>query len=152
MKDTWRDAERGLEGEIYERLEGCEGIAVMHSYGSVTINGDIDTTLTLIRRGQLVEGNHIDINTSQEVKAEKARSAIPDTSPDQRHGVTYYVDEYLPPADKRGCPPQQRVHSRLVMRTYGWPVKYATSPVKLLIALRAAIKGICLTLRPFCYV
>ena len=50
MKDTWRDDRRNLEGELYTKIGPCEGVAEMHSYSVVQIDGENDTTASLIRR------------------------------------------------------------------------------------------------------
>ncbi|KAH9836683.1 uncharacterized protein C8Q71DRAFT_867554 [Rhodofomes roseus] len=147
IKDTWRDAERGLEGDIYDILEHCEGVAVMHSYAAVFIDGSKDTTLSFIRRGFATSGNHIQVAAPQKIADSDAIEAIPHGTPEERHKTTRYVidqGDYLPEdpdADADRWLPRERVHSRLVMKTYGWPAKNAKSPLELATVLRDAING-----------
>lgn len=51
-------------------------------------------------------------------------------------------DDLLPPPSKL----------KNLMRTYGWPAKYARSLSELAVVVRDAVKGISFTLRPSCHV
>ena len=42
-----------LEGELYAKIGPCEGVAEMHSYTVVQIDGEDDTTARLIQRNLL---------------------------------------------------------------------------------------------------
>ncbi|CCM06880.1 uncharacterized protein FIBRA_09189 [Fibroporia radiculosa] len=68
----------------------------------------------------------------------------PDSPGSERGGTTRYLPDqgFLPPLGLgRGLPPLRKVHSRLMVRTYGWPTKYALSPDELLCVVADAVKG-----------
>ena len=50
MKDAWRDDERRVEGEFYQRIGPIPGVAAMHSYGVVYVEGEADTVASRARR------------------------------------------------------------------------------------------------------
>lgn len=56
--------------------------------------------------------------------------------------VTQYVVDYLPELPAETARLRSRTHSRLVMKTYGWPIKYAKSLPELVGAMKDAILGI----------
>lgn len=146
VKDTWRDDRRDLEGKLYAQIGACEGVAKMHSYGIVQIDGQDDTTTKLIRCKLESNGPPRQIDAIQPV-ANTASNGAPASSPDiERHGVTRYTNamDFLPVLDVKDVEnaiPRGRTHSRLVMETYGWPIKYAKSLIEFVVAMRDAIIG-----------
>lgn len=48
MKDTWRDDQCNFEGKLYATMGPCEGVAEMHSYRVVQIEGENNMTAILI--------------------------------------------------------------------------------------------------------
>ncbi|KZT63025.1 hypothetical protein DAEQUDRAFT_815861 [Daedalea quercina L-15889] len=69
---------------------------------------------------------------------------IPEMSPDrERKNITqyFYAYDYLPMLDTPEYSPRGKTHSRLVMETYGWSIKYALSLVELVQAVKDALKG-----------
>ncbi|CCM06612.1 uncharacterized protein FIBRA_08891 [Fibroporia radiculosa] len=146
LKDTWRDERRALEGELLEMIGDCEGVAQLHSYCSVTIDGQTDTTHSLIRRDLVVADTPRSIETNQEQTKPSAEAPNyrPNSPDGERSGTTRYLpdQDFLPPlALEQGLPPLRKVHSRLVVRTYGWPIKYALSPAELLCVVADAVRG-----------
>ena len=75
---------------------------------------------------------------------ERTSKDISFTSPGtDYHLVTKYVitHDYLPEIpDSKACP-RSRTHSRLVMQSYGWPIKFAKNLSEFLGAMRDAIIG-----------
>jgi hypothetical protein len=117
----------------------------MHSYGIVQINGEDDTTATLIRYGLEPDGGPRQIDAVQPLLASNEVSLM---SPDiERHGVIRYTNlmDFLPVLDDEKARPRGRTHSRLVMETYGFPIKYAKSPVEFVGVMRDAIVGVYLS-------
>ncbi|KAI0069675.1 hypothetical protein K474DRAFT_1610121, partial [Panus rudis PR-1116 ss-1] len=163
VKDTWRDERRGTEGELYSQIHDSQcspGVAVHHSYGVVQlqIGGKLreDSTVN-IRRGLKVKGLPLCIDAKELKKAEK-RSKISIQSPakSDSHVTTQYTgdfdeipeDEELftmtpdPTTGKKSVPPpQNRLHSRLVLVTYGKPIKFFKSCLELVQAMKDAIEG-----------
>ena len=138
MKDTWRDDRRTLEGELYAKIGPCEGVAEMHSYGVVQIDGEKDTTSSLIRRNLLHKGSPRAIDAVQNLEQDYALNSPGNDS----YPVTHYVVDYLPTILDENARPRGRTHSRLVMKTYGWPIKFAKSLLELVGAMRDAILGL----------
>ena len=109
----------------------------MHSYSIVQIDGENDTTASLVRRNLPHKGPPRAIDAVQHSEQEHALH-----SPgNDLYLVTQYVVNYLPAIlDDRACP-RSRTHSRLVMKTYGWLIKFAKSLPELVGAMRDAILG-----------
>jgi len=136
VKDTWRDDRRNLEGELYAKIGPCEGVAKMHSYGVVQIEGENDTTASLIRRDLPHKGPPRAIDAVQPLEQDVLNSPGNDS-----YLVTQYVVDYLPAILDENTRPRGRTHSRLVMKTYGWPIKFAKSLPELVGAMKDAILG-----------
>lgn len=164
MKDSWRDDERCLEGEYYK--EG-DGIAEVAAYGTVLINDVPDTTMRLVRRGLKHEGSAHGIDANQmtapkrtskkETKGAQQKSgAVPkqlatvmdSPTKDSRSGSTYssqrsnlgWKGDYLPSAGD-DIEPRGRTHSRITLKTYGYAIKRALSPLEMASAMKDAIIG-----------
>ena len=152
MKDTWRDDRRNLEGELYAKIGPCQGVAEMHSYGVVQIDGKNDTTASLIRRDLPHKGPPRAIDAVQSFEHDFALNSPRNDS----YLVTQYVVDYLPAILDEHARPRGRTHSRLVMKTYGWPIKFAKSLPELVGAMKDAILGTlslaryCLTANALC--
>jgi hypothetical protein len=136
VKDTWRNDRRDLEGKLYAQIGACGGVAKIYSYGIVQIDGQDDTTAKLIRCKLESNGPPRRIDAIQPF-ADTASNGVPVSSPDiERHGVTQYTNamDFLPVLDVKDVDkaiPRGRTHLRLVVETYGWPIKYAKSPIEL---------------------
>ena len=138
MKDTWRDDRRNLEGELYAKIGPCQGVAEMHSYSVVQIDGKNDTTTTsLIRRDLPDKGPPRAMDAVQNFKHDYALNSPGNDS----YLVTQYVVDYLPAILDENARPRGRTHSRLVMKIYGWPIKFAKSLPELVGAMKDAILG-----------
>ncbi|THH11573.1 hypothetical protein EW146_g7997 [Bondarzewia mesenterica] len=139
FKDTWRDERRSLEGEMYALIGEQEGVAKMHSYGVVKVDGEDDSTFTLIRRQLRPADRPRHVDMYQNRVTPSIESPLGDLSVQ----VKYVIDEdYLPPIESRDDYPQRnKIHSRLVLATYGWSVKRFLSCLELVQALKDAITG-----------
>lgn len=173
VKDTWRDVARPYEGSFYRRLANVNGIAKMHGYGPVRIEGDIDSTATLIRRGLVAQGRNVLIEAKQKPREsmKNVRATSPDGSPRgvskivtkirDDNGATFTVPAYdishdFLPEDNGGEASraggmktggtefklQNRIHSRVVFATHGWPVKYFKHCLELCQVLRSALRAL----------
>jgi hypothetical protein len=138
VKDTWWDDRRTLEGELYAKIGLCEGVAQMHSYGVVQIGGEKDTTSSLIRRDLLHKGSPRAIDAVQNLEQDYTLNSPGNDS----YPVTHYIVDYLPTILDENARPRGRTHSRLVMKMYGWPIKFAKSLLELFGAMRDAILGL----------
>ncbi|KAI0924109.1 hypothetical protein AcV5_010538 [Taiwanofungus camphoratus] len=144
VKDTWRDDRRDLEGKLYAEIGDCEGVAKLHSYCAVMVDGQLDTTRNLIRRDLAPEGNPVAIDAVQQQVPQH-----PNHSPGEEwQRVTYYIDQDYVPRRSRldgkkleDVQPRGKTHSRLVMKTYGWPIKFAKSLLEMVGAFKDAIVG-----------
>ncbi|KAH9932175.1 uncharacterized protein B0H18DRAFT_1137044 [Fomitopsis serialis] len=141
VKDTWRDDERRPEGEFYMQIGRVPGVAAMRSYGVVRVDGQEDTVMSRIRRGLQVHARPRCIDMSQK---DTDPQTNPSSTPDRtRRNSTDYgcLVDYLPPIDAPERSPRGRTHSRLVMETYGWPIKMALTPLETVQAMRDALAG-----------
>ena len=109
----------------------------MHSYGVVQIDGENDTTASLVRRNLPHKGPPRAIDAVQHSEQEHALHSPGNDS----YLVTQYVVDYLPAILDDKARPRSRTHSRLVMKTYGWPIKFAKSLPELVGAMKDAILG-----------
>ncbi|EPS97392.1 hypothetical protein FOMPIDRAFT_1025016, partial [Fomitopsis schrenkii] len=141
VKDSWRDADRRLEGEFYKQIGHVPGVAVMRSYGVVHVDKEADTVASRIRRGLSVHAKPRCINAAQQkMKAE----AIPTSTPGKSWGSTTdysMLIDYLPFMEVEERTPRGKVHSRLVLESYGWPLKMALTPLELVQAMKDAVAG-----------
>ncbi|KAI0055622.1 hypothetical protein BV25DRAFT_1736992 [Artomyces pyxidatus] len=143
FKDTWRDAERSVEGVLYLRANKANsngqegtGIAKMYSHGKVRINGEEDNTLVLVRKSVVHHGEPIDLLSPQ--------ADMPDKDPvDTKHLPViegWHKDHFRPFAGKASIP-RNRIHSRIVMLSFGWPLLMFRDLVELCGAFHDAIVG-----------
>jgi hypothetical protein len=138
VKDTWQDDRHTLEGELYAKIGPCEGVAEMHSYGVVQIDSENDTTSNLTRCNFLHKGPPRAIDAVQNLE----QDYVLNSSGNDSYPVTHYVVDYLPTIPDKNAHPRGRTHSRLVMKMYGWPIKFAQSLLKLVDAMRDTILGL----------
>ncbi|KAI0047792.1 hypothetical protein FA95DRAFT_1678859 [Auriscalpium vulgare] len=145
IKDTWRNARRVVEGALYRdatlsaRRKGSamSGVAQMHSFCIVRINGDKDTTLVAVRRKLKPSGKPLKLDTNQFY----ARPNGPGSPRDQNVHVFLDKDVFDEDPDEDFPPPADRIHSRLVMATYGWPLLQFHDLPELFGGVHDAIKG-----------
>ncbi|KAI0072498.1 hypothetical protein K474DRAFT_1711527 [Panus rudis PR-1116 ss-1] len=162
VKDTWRDERRGTEGELYAQIHEARvslGVAELHSYCVVKLrSGDeiLEDSTKNIRRDLEVQGLPLCLDTKELRRAENRANVAEHSPKHDSHVTTQYtghLDE-IPEDDERftrqpndsnereiALPPQNRVHSRLVLSTYGHPVKYFDSCLELVQAMKDAIEG-----------
>jgi hypothetical protein len=143
FKDEWRDDRRPLEGALYEKAEPGYGLARVCDYGVVKIVGEDDTTERLIRKNRVPGGMPIKLPdpTGMLKSILDKRKGGPDASPQYDTHVIPNIgyDEFQLEDEK---PPYRgRTHSRLLLRSFGWPIKHFLTLEELLCAFRDAIQG-----------
>ena len=141
----WKDIRRVAEGELYAKQGEMDGVAKMYSFEDVHIGDEVDGT-TLGRRGLGAEGVAADL-----------RKKIPDILASQE-----YIDEFFDrtpglPASSReeicvwleplepnsaGASVCPRVHCRLLLATFGYPLTYFGSLSELMQVFIDAVEGI----------
>lgn len=124
MKNTWGDDRRRLEGEFYSEIGACEGVAEIYSYAIVQAEGKANLTSHLIRHSLLPEGPRA-IDADQK----KNRDCFLTSLGNDTHVITQYHDvfDHLLEILDEQARLRSRTYSRLVMKTYGWPIKYTKS-------------------------
>ena len=143
MKDSWRDDDRRLEGEFYQRIGPAPGIATMRSYGIVYVDGEADIVASRIRRGLTVHAKPRSINEAQrKLRTQLMPSSTPEKSWGSTTDYTIFAD-ILPFKDVQARTPRSKRHSRLVLETYGWPLKMALSPLEIVQAMQDVVMGEC---------
>ncbi|KAI0055077.1 hypothetical protein BV25DRAFT_1816139, partial [Artomyces pyxidatus] len=138
FKDTWRDAERSVEGDLYlhaNRDKEGSGVASMYSHGVVKINGQVDDTSFHIRRSVAPVGKPMNLLTRQ-LPAEESRDS-------KQLPVLFLWDEDFFQEETVDGPavPRNRIHSRIVMSSFGWPLLQFRDLPELCGALHDAIAG-----------
>ncbi|EPS96876.1 hypothetical protein FOMPIDRAFT_1025203 [Fomitopsis schrenkii] len=141
LKDSWRDDDRRLEGEFYERIGRVPGVAAMYSYGVVEVDGEADTVASRSRRGLSIHAKPRAINELQrELRAQMIPTSTPDKSWGSTPDYTIFAD-ILPFMNVTARTPRGKTHSRLVLETYGWPLKMALSPLEIVQAMQDVVAG-----------
>ena len=112
-KDTWKDDRRQTEGELFERVGNCEGLAKMVSHELVKIDGKVDNTLTLVRQNVQHEGDGLDV---RELPCQR----LVIESREAFNTPTYVVwnDILDPAATNTKTIPRGRTHTRLVIKDF----------------------------------
>ncbi|KAI0046406.1 hypothetical protein FA95DRAFT_1494059, partial [Auriscalpium vulgare] len=146
IKDTWRDERRGVEGELYRKAE--LGVASYYSHGTVRINTHEDNTLFLIRKGVKPQGNPVLLELNQPKRAQtiaassnvsEVDSAVFPVSGTSSVAFPWEQDHFE--FEEGTFPPRNLVHSRLVVKSTGWPLLRFKSIAELLIGISDAIGG-----------
>ncbi|KAF7978562.1 hypothetical protein HWV62_45486 [Athelia sp. TMB] len=142
IKDAWSDDRRDLEGAFYERIGACDGVAELHSYCVVRVDGEADTT-SAIRRGLEAQGPPREIVRQQPVKVSNQPDDTDPAKQEWGYIPDHFVDtDFLPPIDAfKNAKPESRTHLRSATKTYGWPIFHASSLLELIGSMRDAIVG-----------
>ncbi|TFY70025.1 hypothetical protein EVG20_g2910 [Dentipellis fragilis] len=139
FKDSWRDERRGQEGTLYHEAGSCAGVAKLHSFGIVRIGEQEDTTLEVARKGLQHNGKALNLETKQSKvfdAHEEDKYLMPSFKPEE-HAEDFF--EY--DGKTTGPIPRNRIHTRLVMSSYGWPLVHFASLSELVGALYDAVAG-----------
>ena len=139
LKQCWRPCEKTAEGFFYEAARSesdSQLIPKIYSFEEVEIGGSVDNTLASIRCGVKHTPLSLDPQAKSGLKRprdEKTEAFLhmKTTEPDTKDFV----------AGNDAEPPRARVFSRLVMETYGWPIKYFKDIPELLRVIRDVIQG-----------
>lgn len=112
----------------------------MRSYSVVRVNGQNDTTFFRIQRSLPIKSKPRCIDMPQE---DVSPRAVPNISAYDCEHMTQWLksNDYLPMLDEPDGAPQGKVHTRLVMETYGWSVRYSASPLELVRVMKDAVEG-----------
>lgn len=137
LKQCWRPLEATAEGALYG-IAGNESsnIARIYSSEEVMVGGSIDNTLVSIRRDLTHSSSALDPPPQPNGKRPRDEDTerflhMNTTTSEIKHFV----------AGTAARPPNARVLTRLLMETYGWPIKYFSSISELLRVMRDAIQG-----------
>ncbi|TFY73880.1 hypothetical protein EWM64_g10132, partial [Hericium alpestre] len=147
FKDCWRDERRGLEGDLYVKAGECDGVARYYSHCTVQIGAGKkdDCTFDLIRRNIKPAGLPLDLTTQQ-----SPRASEPDGTEEDTYILPSFSDDPILWSEDRfeavnvvgKLPvPRNRVHSRLVMRSFGYPVTKFFHLVEVLGGFQDAVQG-----------
>lgn len=135
LKQCWRPREATTEGDLYETAGNeSQNIPQVYSSEEVIVGGSVDDTVLAIRRGM----THASLSLDPPPRRNgKPRDEDEDTklhmiTTDSFHTMRFFLVR----------PPQARVLTRLLMETYGWPIKHFSSLAELLHVMRDAIQGI----------
>lgn len=110
----------------------------IYSFEDVKVAGSVDSTLEFIRNKLVISGPH---EWDVPVSAGEKR-------PREEHEEPFLyismLDEHQRVKMTTGLeaePPISRAHTRILMETWGWPVKFFTDIIELLSVIRDSIKG-----------
>ena len=139
LKQCWRPLEKMAEGSFYQIAKAKSDsplIPKIYSFEEVKIGGFVDDTLASIRRG--VTHTPLSLDPPNQSGRKRPRNEeteaflhIKDTASD--------IKDFIAGNDVK--PPKARVFTRLVMETYGWPIKYFKDIPELLRVIRDVIQG-----------
>ncbi|KAA1475866.1 hypothetical protein DENSPDRAFT_826575 [Dentipellis sp. KUC8613] len=139
FKDCWRDQRRGQEGTLYSEAGDCDGVAKLYCFGIVRIGGQEDTTLEVARKGLQHNGRALNLETTQSKVFDAHKEdtyLMPSFKPEER------AEDFFEYEGKTTGPiPRNRIHTRLVMSSYGWPLIHFASLPELVGALYDAVAG-----------
>ncbi|KAI0058043.1 hypothetical protein BV25DRAFT_1919582 [Artomyces pyxidatus] len=128
FKDAWTEDHRELEGVLYLKASGGAGVATLYAHGVVRLSGAVDSTVTTIC-------SLIDLDTSPPKPDEE-------DYPDTNYGWRAYENAVSIARFLRSQPvPRDRIHSRLVTSSTGWPLVQFHSLPELLGGPHDAIEG-----------
>ena len=144
-KDTWRDARRSHEGDVYKLVHTNEhgnytqvdGIAAVHSYTDAYLHHQRDSTAEFIRRGLKKPKKHFDDNLS-----EGETLWVETTDPQEPPLFNEKVLRHM--LYGRGDEPviiRDRIHSRMVLSTVGCGLLGFASLPELFNTLHDAVLG-----------
>ncbi|TFY73418.1 hypothetical protein EWM64_g10594 [Hericium alpestre] len=147
FKDCWRDERRGLEGELYKKAGNCDGVARHYSHCAVRIGAgkQVDDTFILIRRDVKPEGPPLDLTTQQTF-----RPSEPDGTEEDTYILPSFSDDTILWSEDRfeavnvvgELPvPRNRVHSRLVLLSFGHPLTKFYHLVEVFGGFEDAVQG-----------
>ncbi|KAI0056736.1 hypothetical protein BV25DRAFT_1995433 [Artomyces pyxidatus] len=114
FKDTWCDAKRMIE--------------------VVRVNGEVDSTLLLLRRSLVHHKDPIDLLTPQ-------YQLVGDPDTEATVAVFTWDKDYFKSFTGTASVPRNRIHSRPVLSSFGWPLLVFRDLVELCGALQDAIIG-----------
>ena len=114
----------------------------MHSYGPVRIDGEAGTIVSSVRRDLIVYANPRSVNPAErKMKAQ----AIPTSATEKPWGgTTDHVmlnDVFSAMDDDAPRASRAKTHSRLVLESYGRPLKMALTPLEIVQAMENAVAG-----------
>jgi hypothetical protein len=139
LKQCWRPCDKTAEGSFYQAARSksdSKVIPKIYSFEEVKIGGVVDDTLASIRRGVTHTSLSLDPPTHSNRKRprdEKTEALL--------HMKTTTSDTKDFVAGNGAELPIARIFSRLVMETYGWPIKYFLDIPELLMVIRDVIQG-----------
>lgn len=119
-------------------MPGSQHMPKIYSFEDVKIAGSIDDTLDSIRRG--VTHTPTSLDDPSQPTGKRARDD--EDSEGFLHMRTTpgaEMKDFV--ADRHAKPPHARIFSRLLMETYGWPIKCFKDIPELLCVVRDAIQG-----------
>ena len=144
LKDCWRDESLTEEGQFYDAVCGSEkvdGLESIYSYGTVRIHNADDDTVHAIRKSISPEENQLPVRLCAKDLTVLEPLVLEWNSP------RYIVLEGYTQDSARGIyhsssePPKNRVHSRLVMKSFGWTLPMFRSLPELLDGILDATLG-----------
>ncbi|KUI65186.1 hypothetical protein VM1G_00003 [Cytospora mali] len=157
IKDSWQYLERDEEGELLREAteKKVTNVARYYHHEIVHIGGEIDDVQEKIRHGlDITHANLIQLGTpdpSPSTSTPGSTTGSTKGTSEQQQSIasgskrTSSQANTTLPASKRAKltnqPPLNRVHRRLIIRDYGKPIYYASSPSALLNALEGCIAG-----------
>ncbi|GLB35546.1 hypothetical protein LshimejAT787_0211110 [Lyophyllum shimeji] len=140
LKQSWRPVDVPSEGVLYkaaipEISSGCSFVGEVCRYEDVEIHRKKDETGTLIREGLIAAfpstAAAVAGNKRQRSEGQEPWLHIDCTDEDEIQSFTV----------RDAKEPVSRVRTRVLLSTYGWPVKYFSTLRELLQVFRDAIKG-----------
>lgn len=121
------------EGKLYDEAKGseCDYVGRIELCEDVLVSDQKDTTNTLIRQ---------DLDPSTSLGKRSTDQRAESTEP-YIHVTCTDIGDIKEVFLRESGPPVPRVRTRVVLSTYGWLIKYFSTPRELLVVLQDAIRG-----------
>ncbi|OSD08224.1 hypothetical protein PYCCODRAFT_1462501 [Trametes coccinea BRFM310] len=152
LKQWWKSEDQADEGAIYERLSAqsaashdsdAQYLGQLECHEVVKIGGEVDSTDGLIQRATK-DSPPPPKHENDKTRKKRVRAADPEL--DERLHVNLVTDDdlrgiasYVRGPGARGL--QHRTRVRVVLKTFGCPIKYFTTLRELLTCLLHAVRG-----------
>lgn len=129
---------------MYKKMSSIEGVSTPYSYCMIKINNEVDSTDTAQHTSRItLQGPPRRVDVAQPYTPWPSPLQVPVDGRDTSTSMNDFLgQDFLPTQDDDydvTTDMADRVHTRLVMRMTGWPLRYAASLRELVCVLRSAI-------------
>ena len=143
IKQSWRPSDVLSEGDLYDKAKASDSkyVGAIDLCEEVLVEGQKDDTVSLIRQN---------VAHKQPAEPEPKAGRYRDERRESHMHVACVQEDQILFSIYNCCDLVARVRTRVLLSTYGWPLKYFSSLQELVRVMRDAIKGIFLLQKGCC--